>query len=157
MIIDIFRLKRNKQIAEDEKLRLKITLAWWNPSEVNPAPSLGKWTKKTHFGTDFIHNTFENYPQCPIDKRKSFQTSKQEILSPLVWKYLNITGRGFGQYDAPPVLVRKHLQNEPICYNGESLVWSIWANFPLWKKNYVVQAEIRVQSDQVRWGDMDWG
>ena len=42
MIIDIFRLKRNKQIAEDEKLRLKITLAWWNPSEVNPAPSLGK-------------------------------------------------------------------------------------------------------------------
>lgn len=102
MIIDIFRLKRNKQIAEDEKLRLKITLAWWNPSEVNPAPSLGKWTKKTHFGTDFIHNTFENYPQCPIDKRKSFQTSKQEILSPLVWKYLNITGREFGQYEPLP-------------------------------------------------------
>ena len=156
MIIDIFRLKRNKQIAEDEKLRLKITLAWWNPSEVNPAPSLGKWTKKTHFGTDFIHNTFPNWP---IDKwqKKSDQTgnivptcleifehNRARVWS--IWRPSSTCKKTFAKWTNLLQII-----------TGESLVWSIWANFPLWKKNYVVQAEIRVQSDQVRWGDMDWG
>ena len=129
----------------------------WNPSEVNPPPSQGKWTKKTHFGTDFIHNTFENYPQCPIDKRKSFQTSKQEILSPLVWKYLNITGWGFGQYVAPPVLTPKKTfakwTNLLQIITGENLVWSIWANFPLWKKKLCCSSwnSRTIWSGSLRW------
>ena len=95
--------------------------------EVNPPPSQGKWTKKTHFGTDFIQNTFSKV--CPNDKRKSdVQTGN---IVPACLEIFEHNNKGEGLVNMNPSLQylpqRKHLQNEPICYKslrGE-LVWSI--------------------------------
>ena len=119
-------------IIEDEKLR--ITLARWNPSEVNPPPSHGKRTKKTHFGTDFIHNIFS------IDKRKSDDVQTGNIVPTCLEIFEHNRARVWSIWTPPS---SSSYPKENICkmnqfvtnhYWGES-VWSIRASFLSWKVN----------------------
>ena len=115
----------------------------WNPSEVNPLPSQGRWTKKTHFGTDFSHNTFPNRPK----------KIRQEILSPSCLDIFEHNKAGVWSIWTPPVLTPKKTFAKwtnllQIIRTGENWVWSIRANFLPWKVNQL-QIWFDDKSDQL--------